>query len=415
MYTPHTHCRACGHAKSGANGIKAAPADKLLEAFDLGVQPLANDFCKADQPRAGYAPLKVMFCPRCTLAQLSVVVRPDILYSHYSYITSASQMMKLHFDQLWADMQAECKLKSVVEIGSNTGDFLEFCMKMGANRVLGIDPAENLCEIACQKGIQSIAKPFSFHTAIMAHSRMMGVDAVVARHVFCHIDNWHDFILNLREIGDIETIYCIEVPYALNMLADCSFDTVYHEHLSYLTIKSVKALLKDTGLHIHNVQKYPIHGGAIVITLRDDKSKVSPMAELPEMSSEKATLVEWTAFAANARDQICRLRATVESLVAQGKRVAGLGASAKSTVWINACGFTRKQIAFISDNTPQKQYTFSPGTDIPIVDEGAILRDLPDYVVMFAWNYKAEVLEKFALARSKGVKFIVPIPKIEIV
>src|ERR1039457_4426402 len=110
--------------------------------------------------------------------------------------------------------------------------------------------------------------------------------------------------------------------------------------------------------------------------------------------TDNFTVDDWKDFAETARDQIGRLKSTVDTLRAQGKRVAGLGASAKSTVWISACGFTRKDIAFISDNTPQKQFTFSPGTDIPIVDEGAILRELPDYVVMWAWNYRAEILDK---------------------
>jgi hypothetical protein len=130
---------------------------------------------------------------------------------------------------------------------------------------------------------------------------------------------------------------------------------------------------------------------------------------------ESITVEDWKAFGIEARAQIDRLRNTVQAFRVQGKSVAALGASAKSTVWINACGFTRKDIAFIADNTPQKQLTVSPGTDIPIVDEGAILRELPDYVVLFAWNFRIECLEKFALARSKGVKFIIPVPKIEVI
>jgi SAM-dependent methyltransferase len=416
MFHLHTYCRACGYGAEGAPCIKSASADKLIEVFDLGVQPLANSFASSEYEHPCFAPLKVLFCPRCTLAQLSVVVRPDILYSNYAYITSASDTMKAHFARLWEDMQRERPIKSVVEIGSNTGDFLQFCRENGAERVLGIDPAKNLYKIAEAKEIPTINDEFDWVTAMEVRDRMMDLGAVVARHVFCHIDDWHDFVSNLKQLGDAETIYCIEVPYAVDMIAMHSWDQIYHEHLSYLNLKAMAALLEFSGLHMHSVRRYPIHGGAIVITLRRDESKMTPDASVVEMlAQESITADTWKDFAGHARVQQDRLKNKIEVALSQRKRVAGLGASAKSTVWINACGLTRKHIAFIADNTPQKQYTFSPGTDIPIVDEGAILRELPDYVVLFAWNFQAEVLEKFALARSKGVRFIVPVPEVVVV
>jgi novobiocin biosynthesis protein NovU/D-mycarose 3-C-methyltransferase len=210
-----------------------------------------------------------------------------------------------------------------------------------------------------------------------------------------------------------ETLICIEVPYAGDMIKNCEFDTVYHEHLSYLNLRAVQALLKGTSLRLHRVVHYPIHGGAILLMLRSQHSKVRPMEG--EELTDKITLGDWTRFGCKAHEQILGLKMTIARLVAEGKRVAGLGASAKSTVWINACGFTRKEISFIADTTPQKQYTLSPGSDIPICDEGAILRELPDYVIVFCWNFWGpELREKFKLARSKGVKFLVPVPTIEI-
>lgn len=407
MYTHHTHCRACNYAFHGAGGNRN-PSEKLIEVFDLGVQPLANDFCKNGEPHAGYAPLKVLFCPRCSLAQLSVVVRPDILYSHYSYVTSPSEMMRDHFITIMADIAEESpKAKTVLEIGSNDGLLLA-AMTDNGYEVLGIDPASNLVEEARSRGVKTVCVPFDEDTA----RNLPQQDIIIARHVFCHVDDWHDFIRGLEAICHKETLIFLEVPYVGDTLKKCEFDQVYHEHLSFLSIKAMEALLKGTALKIHRIKQYGIHGGAIGIMLRTLGHACSPETHL---RVDNFTVDDWKAFAATTKDQIWKLTATVRSLTAQGKRVAGLGASAKSTVWINACGFTRKDIAFIADNTPQKQYTFSPGTDIPIVDEGTIMRELPDYVVMWAWNYRAEVLEKFALARSKGVKFIVPVPAIEIV
>lgn len=409
MYHPHTCCRACGYAKPGAEGIKSGPGSKLIEVFDLGVQPLANDFCKTGQECAGYAPLKVLLCPNCSLAQLSVTVRPDILYSHYSYVTSPSETMLAHFNKLITDIESESKGKSVVEIGSNDGRLLKIMQDKGYS-VFGVDPAENLAKIARQNGVLTKIGFFGQHLA----EEIPKCDIVIARHVFCHVDDWHDFVRGLELISLPNTIICIEVPYVGDMLKKCEFDTIYHEHLSYLSIRSINALLENTSLRLHRIMWYPIHGGALLLMLTTKEFKNLPHISVSEFKENIGTF-EWADFSEEAQCQIGRLKAAVKTLIAQKKRVAALGASAKSTVWINACGFTRKEINFIADNTPQKQWTFSPGSDIPIVDEGAILRDLPDYVVVFCWNYREEILSKFALARSKGVKFIFPVPKIETV
>ena len=396
MYRPNTTCRACG-------------SKKLTPVFDLGAQPLANDFRKEDEERAGHAPLCVMRCHNCGLGQLSVVVRPEILYSKYSYVTSPSEMMRKHFEQLLADIKAETGGTSVLEIGSNDGLLLAMMQEQGFS-VLGVDPAENLAEIARSRGVHVQSGFFSEQLARLLPKS----DIVIARHVFCHVDDWKDFVRGLEAVSNKETIICIEAPYAADTLKKCEFDQCYHEHLSFLSIQAMQALLAETSLHIHRIFQYPIHGGAIMIMLRTNDCGINPHPSVSGFK-EDITAEDWKAFAVEARSQIDRLRATVTSLIAQGKRVAGIGASAKSTVWVNACGFTRNEIAFIADSTPQKLYTTSPGTNIPIVDEGAIMRELPDYVVMWAWNYRDELLEKYKLAREKGVKFIIPVPRIDIV
>lgn len=406
MYHQHNYCRACGYARPGANGIKASPTDKLIEVLDLGVQPLANDFRKPGEEHSGFAPLKVMVCPVCLLAQLSVVVKPEILYRNYSYVTSPSAMMREHFGHLVADIKDETDGRSVLEIGSNDGRLLSLMRDDGFS-VFGVDPAENLVDIAVTGGIETQC---GFFGEKMSRA-MPKFDVVVARHVFCHCNDWRDFVLGLENVAHRETLICIEVPYAGDTIKNCEFDQVYHEHLSFLNIKAMDFLLRDTTLQIHRILKYPIHGGAVLIMLRRKDSE-----KVPDRSFfEYISLDDWKEFGIAAQAQIFALKDMVITLRSQQKRVAALGASAKSTVWINACEFTRKQVEFISDNTPQKQLTFSPGTDIPVVDEGAIMRELPDYVIMFAWNYKTELLEKFHRARENGVKFIIPLKTIEVV
>lgn len=353
--------------------------------------------------------MKVMLCPRCSLAQLSVVVDPEVLYNRYLYVTSPSQTMRQHFQSLIADIESENAGKVILEIGANDGRLLSSFKDRGYS-VTGIDPAANLVEIANDNGIPMVLGFFGTESA----KALPMFDVVIARHVFCHVDDWKDFVHGLEAVTHKDSIICLETPYVGDMLDNNEFDTIYHEHLSYLSIESIHMLLKDTSLFLYKIVKYPIHGGAVMLMLRNRSCGLEPDKSVTGFV-EMVGIDRWREFADNCRDQINRLRSTVGAAVAQKKRVAALGASAKSTVWINACGFTRNEIEFIADNTPQKQLTFSPGSGIPIVDEGAIIRELPSYVVMFCWNYKQEVLEKFSRERSQGVKFIVPVRTIEVV
>lgn len=418
MYRNHTICRACGFGKDpNAPGIKVLPnRDKLIPVFDLGVQPLANDFKKEGEACAGYFPLKVMYCPRCSLAQLSVVVDPEVMYANYSYVTSKSDMMKEHFGKLWGAIVEERHPRKILEVGSNDGDFLHYAMDHGAALCVGVDPATNLAKIAKEQGIQTVPLMFNEITAKTVAGWHQSFDVIVARHVFCHIDDWQGFIRACELVSDEDTLVVIEAPYVGDTLMNCEFDQCYHEHMSFLSYKAVDALLAKSKFQIVSIQRYGIHGGTSALFLRNREMDFPTKQLVREfIATENITAEDWKKFGVEARDQINRLSQTVRSAVAQGKRVVGLGASAKSTVWVNACGFTKREVAFIADNTPQKQLTFSPGTDIPIVDEGAILRELPDYVILWAWNYKDEILAKFDSVRKKGVKFIIPVPTITVV
>jgi len=239
MYRIVSHCRACD-------------SNELIPVFDLGIQPLANDFCTAEQDRAGYAPLKVLFCPRCTLAQLSVVVRPEILYSHYSYVTSKSDTMLQHFGMLWSHILEECDPVSVVEIGSNDGGFLEFVKSTGVKNVFGIDPASNLCSIANEKQIPCVPSVFDYNAAYHAKGQVTSchgaenVSVIMARHVFCHMDNWREFIQNCEILADRNTVVCIEVPYVMDTLVNSEFDQIYHEHLSFFSLTALNHLLQGS-------------------------------------------------------------------------------------------------------------------------------------------------------------------------
>lgn len=417
MYRLHTYCRACGYAQpTGPSGIKAAEsADHLEPVFSLGIQPLANDFAKEGEPRAGHAPLDVLLCPQCDLAQLSVVVDPKILYSNYRYVTSPSRTMLAHFETLWGDLTAGREVHSVIEIGSNDGALLDWIANRAKVDVVGIEPAKNLAAQSEAKGIHTLNLFFNAASVDVVRNRwgLAGPDLVIARHVLCHCDDWKDFFQGIAALCGPKTTVAIETPHVQNLLDNCEFDTIYHEHLSYLTIKSVLAALNPTGLQLSRVIRYPIHGGAVLLVIERQGAPVHASVE-GSFELERAGKDAWLGLTMRATRLVHELATLVRQLRGEGKTVAGLGASAKSTVWVNAAHFTKADIAFIADTTREKWGATSPGSDIPIVDEGALVRELPDYVVCFAWNFKGEVLDKFASLRKAGTKFIFPIPQVEI-
>lgn len=401
LYKLHTQCRACG-----STGLK--------KVFDLGVQPLANDFCLPTDPQGGYAPLQVMLCPSCSLAQLSVVVDPKTLYSYYNYVTSNSRTMLEHFSTICGDIGKEAT-GSIVEIGSNDGLFLEFAKGLGFGPCMAVDPAINLRPLAINKSLSTIQSLFNRQSASLILEWNKKIDIVVARHVFCHVDDWKEFMDNLERISNKDTLICIEAPYVVDTLENLEFDQIYHEHLSFMNIKAMACLLEGTNFHLHNVIHYPIHGGSVMVMLRRNDSEIAPSGSVDRfLEKENITVATWAEFSIRCQHQIGRLHGLVEDLVRQGKSVVGCCASAKSTVWINACGIGQ-WLRFITDNTPQKIGKFSPGTTIPIVDEKHLVDEQPDYAILFGWNFKNELIEKHKDYRDRGGKFIVPVPEIEVI
>lgn len=358
--------------------------------------------------------MEVLLCPKCSLAQLSVVVDPKVLYENYKYVTSPSATMQTHFWTLWNDIkeQQPCRHK-VLEIGSNDGRFLKFLIdNQQATEVMGVDPAANLVADATAHGVRT-------HTALFTHEFakdcLFQPDVIVARHVFCHVENWKDFIAGIEEMALPSTLVCIEVPYCRDMLAKTEFDTIYHEHTSYLTIRSVLALLEGTNLMLWKVKRYAIHGGAIMLMIRrrDGKFVVDPSVH--EFVRDEGDMeTEWANFSRRAKECQQAFNRFVRGLAITSV-VGAIGASAKSTVWVNACDMNRDQIKYIADTTEYKQGCLVPGSDIPVVSESRLNEFPPDVAVVFAWNYRDEVIKKFEPLRAKGTKLLFPVPSVEIV
>jgi len=379
--------------------------------------PLANSFKAEGEEQDGYVPLTLLWCERCQLAQLREVVSPEILYSGYSYRTSESATMLAHFESLWAFIKQKSPVESVIEIGSNTGAFLKFALANGAERVCGVDPAGNLAELATKDGITTIVGLFDSYSANIVGGVVPIPNVIIARHVFAHVNDWSEFINNLGVIARKDTLIAIEVPSLVDMLSKVQWETAYHEHLSYVSISSIEHLLKGTVFHLHAVRNFDIMGGSIVFLLRRNDCEKYP----DSIPSENITEQSWQTFSNDAHAAINHLRFKVEDLLGlrsakrTGKTIAGFGASAKSTVWISACGFTHNEIKFICDCTPNKQGKFSPGTSIPIVPESELMKQKPDYAIIFSGNFKDEIISKNQNYLDAGGKFLIPGKRIEII
>ncbi|MDE3066955.1 MAG: class I SAM-dependent methyltransferase [Verrucomicrobiota bacterium] len=411
MIHERTQCRACG-------------SRNLMLILDLGKTALANDFLPPEDVEKyhTFLPLRVMLCPECSLVQLADTVDPTILYSHYAYVTSTSATMDAHLNQQAAHLLATAHLgagSKVLEIASNTGVFLKKFKEQGCE-VLGIEPAGNIADIAVATAIPTRKEFFNAATARGLKAGWGAADLVLGRHVFAHIDDLQDLLAGLEGISHQETLVAFEVPYLADFFEHTEYDTIYHEHLSYLSVRSIEALVQDSAFMLSRVDHYPIHGGSILFHLRLRSSRPAVHESVPkaletEQQMRLAEPATWAAFARRVHHIRAELPALLRRLKAQGKRLIGYGASAKGNTLLNTCGISTRELDYIIDNTPFKQHKVAPGSWIPIRPPERLLSDPPDHALLLAWNFAPEILRREAEFQKRGGRFILPIPEPKII
>jgi novobiocin biosynthesis protein NovU/D-mycarose 3-C-methyltransferase len=411
MIQERTHCRTCG-------------SKNLKLILDLGKTALVNDFLKPEEV-ANYKislPLRVVLCPDCSLVQLADTVDPRILYSHYAYVTSTSKTMDTHLNKMMTHLLTTARLGSgskVLEIASNTGVFLKKFKEQGCE-VLGIEPAGNIADVALATAIPTRKEFFNAATAGKLKAEWGAANLILGRHVFAHIDDLRDLVAGLEAVSHAETLIAFEVPYLVDFFEHTEYDTIYHEHLSYISVRAIEALVKDSAFMLSRVDHYPIHGGSILFHLRHRSSKAAPDASVAQaLEKEKqmrlAEPVTWEAFAQRVNHIRTGLPALLRKLKAQGKRIIGYGASAKGNTLLNTCGITTKELDYIIDNTPFKQDKIAPGSWIPVRPPERLLKEQPDYALLLAWNFAPEIIARETEYQRRGGRFIVPIPEPRIV
>ncbi len=364
-------------------------------------------------------PLRVLFCHDCGLSQLSVVVDPAEMFSHYVYRSSISKTFANHCAKLAQTAHERLGMREgdlVVDIASNDGCALREFLPYGV-RPLGVDPAENLAAAATAEGITTIPKFWSPDVAKEILHNYGQAKIVTAMNVFAHVDDVHSFIEGIKNVLDVEGTLIIEVPYLADLLNNNIFDTIYHEHLSYFLVSPLVRLFKDHDMHINDVDLINIHGGTVRLYVQKCPSQNPALERLVrlEKNEDYLSFGKYEDFGSRAEKIKADLITTIEKLHSEGKIIAGFGASAKGSIMLNYCGILPEYITYIVDDTPEKQGKFMAGCRIPIVSRSELEKKMPDYLLVLAWNFFPEVQSKTVSFRNHGGKYILPVPSLHIV
>lgn len=402
-------CRSCGGSDGGL-------------ILDLGLQPLANNLLRPedlDKPEPKF-PLRLGVCHRCWLMQILDTVPPVELFSEYLYFSSFSDSMLEHSRRASERYMREFGLgreSFVVEIASNDGYLLQNFQRAGVP-CLGFEPATNIAKVARDRGINTVELFFGAGTAEQTAKSHGQADLILGNNVFAHAPDTNDFVAGLQRLLKPGGSIVLEFPYGIDFVQKNEFDTIYHEHVFYFTLLPLLPLFERHGLEIFHAERINIHGGSLRIFAghAGEHQKTTDLTALldSEKSAGVASLSYYQGFT-NAAAEIRRdLRALLESLRAQGKSIAAYGASAKGSTLLNFCGLGRETFEFVADRSDYKQGRLTPGSHIPIVPPSELAARKPNYTLLLTWNFKDEILKQQRAYREQGGKFIVPIPRVEV-
>jgi 2-polyprenyl-3-methyl-5-hydroxy-6-metoxy-1,4-benzoquinol methylase len=402
----------------------AAPL--TLSLVDLGATPLANSYLPTNDPAAltdeRRYPLHVMVCESCWLAQTTETPPADVIFSHdYAYLSSWSAGWVDHarrYADAMTDRFGLGPQSKVVEIASNDGYLLQHFVAKGIP-VLGVEPAGHAASLAKAKGVPTKVEFFHQASATRLRAEGNGADLMAANNVLAHVPDIRAFAAGFKALLKPQGIATFEFPHLARLLTQVQFDTIYHEHYSYLSLTFVQRLLEEVGLQVFDIERLPTHGGSLrVFTGHPGAHPVS--ASVAEVQAEEDALhlnatTGYTGMAAKVDRILADFRAFLASARAAGKIVAGYGAAAKGNTFLNVAGIGPQDgIAFVVDRNPSKQNTLLPGSHIAVLSPDEIVTRRPDYLVILPWNIAPEVMEQEARIRDWGGRFVTAIPDLNI-
>jgi SAM-dependent methyltransferase len=397
-------------------------SERLSQFFDLGETALANSFLSKEalnEPESKY-PLKVFFCEECHLAQLIHVVEPKILFRNYIYFSSGMPVLPEHFKK-YAEEVVNNFVKSrtdlVVEIGSNDGLLLGAIKDLGV-KVLGVDPAINIAKVANERGVETLPEFFNENLAGEIVKKYGHAKVMIGNNVVAHINDHHDLISGASTLLTEDGIFIFEAPYFVDMFENFAFDSIYHEHLSYLSIRPLKKFFNKFGMEIFDVKIFPVQGNSIrCYAGKIGKYKIQSSVDELVKGEEKIGLNKLSTHVKLAKDIKEMKNKTIKllkELKSRGKKIAAYGAPARGNTLLSYYGIGADTLDYATEELPSKIGLFTPGTHIPVIHIEEARKNPPDYFLLSAWNYKDAIFKKEAALREKGVKFIIPVGRVEI-
>jgi SAM-dependent methyltransferase len=407
--------------ESGAVKIcRVCHGNDLTRLLDLGFTPPADDFLlphRLKEPEI-YYPLDVLVCRDCGLVQLGYVVPPEILFQRdYPYESSITAAGREHFYTMAEEICREFALERdslVVDIGSNVGVLLQGFRNRGVTSVLGIDPAENICEIARGNGIDTICGFFSEELAAEIVKTGGKARIITGTNVVAHINDHHTLVKAVEMLLADKGVFIFEAPYLLTLIDNLEYDTIYHEHLSYLSVKPMTRLFDIFGMELFDVREESIHGGSLryFAGRKGDYPVSDNVARLVKLEDSKGLydISRLSDFAKSVRRNRQELNWMLGTLRRDGKRIAAVSAPAKGMTLLNYCHIGPEILDFITEKAPLKIGKYTPGTHIPILPDSELIRQRPDYALLLAWNFADEIMSNLDDYRRAGGKFIIPIP-----
>ncbi len=393
---------------------RCCKSNKIKSFFDLGKQPLANSLPKTLIEKEKIYPLSLSWCSDCNLVQLNQTVSPEELFSEYIWVTATSETARDYAETFFQELVSHIpkpKEGYVLEVASNDGTFLLPFIRTGF-KVLGIDPAKNIADMAEANGIPTKCSFFG-RKAVKELLKEHGPAKIIfARNVLPHVSDTGDFMEGLQMCLRDDGILAIEVHYAKKILEELQYDSIYHEHLCYFTLKSIERLLNDFHLFIYDIKESPISGGSIVLYAKKHRTEEMPVVQwYREREKENKTndFNNWENFANKAFSHRKKLLDMLRELSRQGK-IAGYGASARSSTLLNFCQIDASLISIIADQNHLKQKRFTAGSHIPIASPEVVMAEKPKFILLLAWNFADEITKTLKDKFNYKGEIIIPLP-----